>query len=94
MKDSTAEVTTIIRTIADVAVGDIILYAGLAYEVKYKGEKVLHLKSLQDRNLVIHCPVSSTYLDLDISGVEIQITNKNSLVLQSKELPVTLNRKA
>jgi hypothetical protein len=41
---------------------DKIIYAGTIYEIKFKGERVLHLRSLRDRNLIVHVPVNSTLL--------------------------------
>jgi len=39
-----------------------IIYAGTIYEIKFKGERVLHLRSLKDRNLIVHVPANSTLL--------------------------------
>ena len=39
-----------------------VTYAGTQWEVIYEGEKVLHLRSLRDRKLIIHCSTKSEYL--------------------------------
>lgn len=39
-----------------------IIYAGSVYYIIYEGEKVLHLRSIDDRSLVIHCPTKSKFL--------------------------------
>ena len=39
-----------------------VTYAGSDWEVIYEGERVLHLRSLRDRMLVIHCSTNSEYL--------------------------------
>ncbi|MDR3667399.1 MAG: hypothetical protein P4L35_11200 [Ignavibacteriaceae bacterium] len=40
-----------------------IIYAGTIYEIKFKGERVLHLRSLRDRNFIVHVPVHSSLLE-------------------------------
>jgi hypothetical protein len=42
---------------------DKIIYAGTIYEIKFNGERVLHLRSLKDRNLIVHVPVHSSLLE-------------------------------
>jgi hypothetical protein len=37
-------------------------YAGNVYEIIFEGERILHLRSLRDRNLVVHAPVNSSLL--------------------------------
>jgi hypothetical protein len=37
-------------------------YAGQPYEVIYEGERVLHLKSVRDPKLKIHCSSNSPFL--------------------------------
>ena len=39
-----------------------VTYAGSDWEVIYEGERILHLRSLRDRTLVIHCSTNSEYL--------------------------------
>lgn len=39
-----------------------VTYAGSQWEIIYEGERVLHLRSLRDRTLVIHCSTNSEYL--------------------------------
>ena len=39
-----------------------IKYAGSVYEIIFKGERILHLRSTRDRHLVLHCPVGSSLL--------------------------------
>lgn len=39
-----------------------VTYAGSQWEIIYEGERVLHLRSLKDRTLVIHCSTNSEYL--------------------------------
>ena len=39
-----------------------VIYAGAEYEVIYEGEIVLHLRSIRDPKLVIHCLRSSKFL--------------------------------
>jgi hypothetical protein len=37
-------------------------YAGVDYHVIFEGERILHLRSTANRDLVIHCPVDSAML--------------------------------
>jgi hypothetical protein len=39
-----------------------VIYAGAVYEVIYRGERVLHLRSLRARSLVIHVSINSEFL--------------------------------
>jgi len=39
-----------------------VIYAGSSYEVIYEGEVVLHLRSLRDPKLIIHCLRRSEFL--------------------------------
>lgn len=39
-----------------------VTYAGSQWEIIYEDERVLHLRSLKDRTLVIHCSTNSEYL--------------------------------
>ena len=39
-----------------------VTYAGSDWEVIYEGELILHLRSLRDRTLVIHCSTNSEFL--------------------------------
>ncbi len=54
-------------------------YAGESYKVIQPGEKVLHLQSLRDKNLIIHCSVTSTYLNRpdDVIPAEAGIHSEN-----------------
>ena len=40
-----------------------VIYAHSVYEVLFRGERILHLKSLRDRNLVIHVKANSVLLE-------------------------------
>jgi hypothetical protein len=40
-----------------------IIYAGTIYEIKFKGERVLHLRSLKNKKLIVHVPVHSSLLE-------------------------------
>lgn len=42
---------------------DKIIYAGTVYEIKFKGERVLHLRSLKNKNLIVHVPANSSLLE-------------------------------
>jgi hypothetical protein len=63
--------------------GDIVLYAGVAYETTFAGDRILHLKSLRDKNLLIKCPRDSQFLDLNVNGAELQINNKSYVQKES-----------
>ena len=39
-----------------------VIYAHSVYEVVFRGERVLHLRSLRDRNLIIHVKTNSLLL--------------------------------
>ena len=39
-----------------------VTYAGNQWEVIYEGERVLHLRSLRDKQLIIHCSINSEFL--------------------------------
>ena len=39
-----------------------VIYAGTEWEVIYEGELILHLRSLKDRELIIHCSSKSEFL--------------------------------
>ncbi|MDR3667326.1 MAG: hypothetical protein P4L35_10830 [Ignavibacteriaceae bacterium] len=40
-----------------------IIYAGTVYEVKFKGERVMHLRSLKNKKFIVHVPVHSSLLE-------------------------------
>lgn len=40
-----------------------VIYAHSVYEVVRRGERVLHLRSIRDRNLVIHVKANSVLLE-------------------------------
>jgi len=39
-----------------------VIYAHSVYEVVFRGERLLHLRSLRDRNLIIHVKANSALL--------------------------------
>lgn len=39
-----------------------VIYAGSIYEVIYGGDRVLHLRSEKDRDLVVKCSINSEFL--------------------------------
>jgi len=72
-------VTDRINMVSDKPQFDRIIYAGTVYEIKFRGDRVLHLRSLKDRNLIIHVSANSSLLQ-EYKSEEYRNENKFSSV--------------
>jgi len=61
-----------------------VIYAGTEWEVIYEGELILHLRSLKDRKLIIHCSSKSEFLREEI---KIETTDNSGVAETRESLP-------